>query len=348
MPECDTRVRSNVADSSLAINRRVNSSIRAARATGASVQGVINYVYNDLGKSITPWYAFTDPNYNKSGIELFVDSLPSTQAYPVQQRWTKYNGVHSTFLWGADTPGYTRIISPTMNINGIYIGADKLGHFMQQGYDYYRLLVHPLGGGTQGAEAWSHGTEVGSFGLGSTGIYSNADRVANTQGGRFYSWLATNPTTGFDIRTYVNHRWNEEINTNSYHENLMPVVWNNILSTGNWTGSFTILGDPASNNGIPMRINFNFARGYPEITGRINYTYHSGPVTVDLNGIIAPIPYGSGNLGYRGIRITYAWTSGQNSGRGLWRSGHYEHWLSGSWGWGISNNNGGTYRIHKT
>jgi hypothetical protein len=83
-------------------------------------------------------------------------------------------------------------LSPTINVFGSYIGADKLGHFFQQGYDYHREFRREESrGGTEPralARAVRLGIqqERGIFGEATVGVYSNADLAANYAGLKFY------------------------------------------------------------------------------------------------------------------------------------------------------------------
>jgi len=348
MPECDTRfLRSRFNDSRAQINTKVNAVIAAA-TTGGIVD--VAKVYQGLGASVS-----SNPlssNANKSAIELWAESLPTNFVFPMMQGWTKYSGFTRArlFWWASDGIGYDRTLSPMLKVNGIYVGLDKLGHFMQQGYSYYQLVT------TQGrtlaqAKEWGHQTEYGVYGLATTGVYSLADKNANLQGYHFYSWLAANPTTPFDIATYINANWNEENTVCSYRADLAPYVWQNLLQ-GTWNGQFTIAGDP-NNPLIAVRAQFTATGGTAPtlrtttLSGTFGYTYNSGPVHVRFNAGVQFIPFISPTLGYRGVRIDFAWRSGQNTGRGTWRSGYSENTLRGTWGWNNAYSGGGTMTLRR-
>src|SRR5206468_2115311 len=102
------------------------------------------------------------------------------------------------------------------------------GHFLQQGLQYFQV-AHQSGGTAKAAEEFGAGTEAGSFGLKTTGVFSNADLEANRQGLRFYEDLAANPSMAFDIAAYINERWNEERNPSHYEESVGQTVWSNLL-----------------------------------------------------------------------------------------------------------------------
>jgi hypothetical protein len=358
MPECDTRwCSAGQVDAATLIDAKVNAVIAAARtAVGPAPGRVLQRVYETLGAPLSS-NPFSD-DYNKSGIEKWLESLPPTVVFPLTQNMTKYNGV--TYRVWPNTPGgASRILEPTMLVNGTWIGADKLGHFMQQGFQYYELVAK-LKISLREAQQWGHEMEatggwspdsllsMNPYGLASTGVYSLADQEANLQGYRFYSWLRWAPTTPFSIASYISSKWNEEASVNSYHEELAPVVWNNLLAA-RWTGNFTIKDDPHNPN---IYVVANLTPGTPSIdgttlTGRFNYTYNAGPVNGALNANVQYIPFITTDLGYRGIRIDYSWRSGQNVGRGVWRSDSTENRLLGSWGRNTSTTDGGRFDLQR-
>jgi RHS repeat-associated protein len=93
----------------------------------------------------------------------------------------------------------------------IAIGTDKLGHFFAQGYQMLERYFEKGGGeaGRAAAEELSHEQEMGIFGLDSTGVYSFADREANSQGMQFYLDLIADPFMKFDVANYASRYWNE-------------------------------------------------------------------------------------------------------------------------------------------
>jgi hypothetical protein len=108
-------------------------------------------------------------------------------------------------------------ISPTVNFWGLYFGTDKLGHFFEQGYEYYEVYQHERSRGLDDAEAIGKAVklgvaqEKGIYGLMIDGCYSNADLAANYAGVKFYINL-TRPLTidGIEyppILILENNRW---------------------------------------------------------------------------------------------------------------------------------------------
>ena len=112
------------------------------------------------------------------------------------------------------------------------IGSDKIGHFISQGRKYYRRYVRYES--EERAAEHSAYTERAIFGSMTTGIYSNADVVANYEGHRFYrslfedgiipgkpailrweadGWVVQRE---FDWADHVNAYWDEALNVNHY------------------------------------------------------------------------------------------------------------------------------------
>lgn len=123
-------------------------------------------------------------------------------------------------------------VGPTLKINHVLVGTDKLGHFLSQGRKFYRRWVK-LGDESKAAEHSAY-TERAIFGQMTTGSYSNADLVANYEGFLFYRslfeddvvpgkpailayeqgrWTMQRP---FDWADHVNDYWDEALNINHY------------------------------------------------------------------------------------------------------------------------------------
>lgn len=129
-------------------------------------------------------------------------------------------------------------VGPTIKINGQLVGSDKLGHFLSQGRKFYRRYLKYLDE-SKAAEHSAY-TERALFGQMTTGVYSNADLVANYEGYLFYrslfeddiipgkpailawvdgGWVIQRPFTWAD---HVNEYWDEALNVNHYDALLYP------------------------------------------------------------------------------------------------------------------------------
>jgi len=137
-------------------------------------------------------------------------------------------------------------VGPTLKINNVLVGTDKLGHFLSQGRKFYRRWVR-LGDESQAAEQSAY-TERAIFGQMTTGSYSNADLVANFEGYLFYRslfeddiipgkpailawdddyWKMQRP---FDWADHVNDYWDEALNINHFDNLLYSRMKTRLLS----------------------------------------------------------------------------------------------------------------------
>lgn len=124
-------------------------------------------------------------------------------------------------------------VDSTMNIGGIYIGAEKLSHFLGSGYEYYQKYLQVLNATESEEEAqleairWGIELEASIIGTWAVGIFSYADLEANYQGFVFAKDLCSQKLLQYhsghwqmkkqiDIRHYVNPNWDEAYNPNSY------------------------------------------------------------------------------------------------------------------------------------
>lgn len=126
-------------------------------------------------------------------------------------------------------------LGPTLQLNNILVGSDKFGHFFSQGFKYYRRYLQS--GQYESATLLEYGARVERrfFGALTTGIYSNADLVANYEGMRFYlslsratdrpalfAWHDDRPVLQrrFSWQHFVNEYWDEAINASLLNPDL--------------------------------------------------------------------------------------------------------------------------------
>jgi hypothetical protein len=144
-------------------------------------------------------------------------------------------------------------ISSTVNLYGVEFGVDKIDHFFQQGYKYYKIYNSEISEGKTPADAakkavsWGKRTERTYFGILVSGVYSNADLYSNYAGMRFYQGLTKlvkigdveRPATvrlndgvwtinkGFRetlIKPFISDQLNEALNASGYSILLYPTV----------------------------------------------------------------------------------------------------------------------------
>jgi hypothetical protein len=164
-------------------------------------------------------------------------------------------------------------LSPTIRMNAVELGTDKIDHFFQQGYKYYKIYTGQLAKGKSPEQAakkavsWGKMTEKTYFGLWVAGVYSNADLYANYAGMKFYlgltqpvqignetrpatfalvngSWEAASETGGSELlKPFVADQMNEALNPSVYSFIVYPVVRDVVRkrSCAEWKGAFPSL-----------------------------------------------------------------------------------------------------------
>lgn len=135
-------------------------------------------------------------------------------------------------------------LARTINLNGIYMGTDKLGHFSLVGRNYYRAYLKNLEKGMNRDAAFEAAivrgfkTERGILGYGIGGVLSFGDLEANYQGFKFATDLCEgnnpilikedawkiNPNHTFDLANYFNPRMDESFNFSFWR----PYLWKKI------------------------------------------------------------------------------------------------------------------------
>ena len=220
-------------DSTAALDQRVNESIAqaAARAGGKrSERQVVDAIYHDIGghhwvDRIERW-AMNSEDVDRNTPDRY-DSI--YQGHPL---WA----TRVAALFG---------VGPTIKVNQTFIGSDKLGHFLSQGRKFWRRYQRYLDE-SRAAEHSAY-TERALFGQMTTGVYSNADLVANYEGYRFYRslfedgivpgkpailawdadrWVVQRPFTWAD---HVNAYWDEALNVNHFDALLYPHMKERLL-----------------------------------------------------------------------------------------------------------------------
>lgn len=261
-------------DSKVDINKKVNEVLKAARENvDNDGEKLIDEVYGELGAPVPlslPWLGEIKLPWTLpwAKIEWWANGLGKDKVSKVEPSESKYKGVDKkdapTWVF-KDLPNIP-LLSPAIKVNGICIGTDKLGHFFQQGHEYYDIAVKE-GKGEAAAIEYGKWTEAFKFGLAKTGIYSNADLVANLAGLHFYQELKANPNMKFDISKYTTKDWNEESNPNFYSEKVGKKVWANLVA-GNWKGSL---------GGAPITLDLKVTK-FEDVTG--SYAYAKGGKTI--------------------------------------------------------------------
>ena len=223
-----------IDDSTEVLNARVNESIETAVANWKGPRNdwkFVNAIYHDLGG-----------HHWVDHIERWAMKSDEVDRLQPSRRESIYQG-HP--FWATRVAGIFGV-GPTIKVNGQLIGSDKLGHFFSQGRKFYRRYMRSH----DEAAAAEHSayTERAIFGQLTTGVYSNADLVANYEGFRFYlSLFEDNVVPGksailswqeggwviqrsFTWADYVNEYWDEALNINHFDRILHPYMRKRLLT----------------------------------------------------------------------------------------------------------------------
>ncbi|HYV27978.1 MAG TPA: hypothetical protein VFA77_10625 [Candidatus Eisenbacteria bacterium] len=138
---------------------------------------------------------------------------------------------------------------PCVNIAGVCLGTDKLGHLFQQGWEYYKISVIDKKGDRLAERygEWLEGKEersvytadepyfkkqssgrllgYGGFGRTMSGVISNADLAANKTGLKMYQDIKSGHFKS--IADYISKMLCEEINLNEYTPEMKKIVEKN-------------------------------------------------------------------------------------------------------------------------
>jgi len=150
--------------------------------------------------------------------------------------------IYATLSWLEGFSLNLKGLLGVMKIGRRNIGVDKLGHFLVEGWGFYKRAYLREDASVRKAVEWGKFTERTYFGKTTTGVYSHADLVANYNGMRFWNQLFlfskdpvanTSPSyiskpmlkchegqwelnSKFNFRRFVDNSWDESLNCNEY------------------------------------------------------------------------------------------------------------------------------------
>ncbi len=164
-------------------------------------------------------------------LEEWIDKHPTMDVKRLKLNQSIYREKTLT-NWLRGVIGKIGEISGLIEANGVLLGADKIGHFFDEGLSLYE--VWKKSGKIDEALKWSIRTEETYFGYALSGVKSYADMVANYQGLHFWAALSEGGLSGeespyfscvngqwfqtrdFDVANYVDHDLDEGINCAQY------------------------------------------------------------------------------------------------------------------------------------
>ncbi len=206
------------------INRLINASVREANERGLSdAEDLYRILNKNLGGRII------------SQLEKNLEQHNDEQILKIDIRESIYNGMG--FLQ-APSLILSRKMGGVFKADDFIIGTDKLGHFIAQGFTYFKTC-YLKNYGVEDALLYGINSEMTYYGFTTTGIFSYGDLVANFQGMRFWNdllgefpdilnedhppyiqrkgdqWVVAFPV---DMRRYFDAAWDERINRNVFSD----------------------------------------------------------------------------------------------------------------------------------
>ena len=192
-----------------------------------SEEAIAKKVFNELGAGIIP----------------FTKSQNWVNSHEFKAQPARYKTSYGDSIYRINPINYLTI-SPTVKLYDVQFGTDKIAHFFQQGYDYYKKYRNGLSKGLSPAEAEKKAVNVGKFsektyfGTLVSGVYSNGDMVANYAGMKFYQNLthsikineiakppifvlkngfwAFNEESGELLKPFITNHFNEALNPSKF------------------------------------------------------------------------------------------------------------------------------------
>lgn len=157
-----------------------------------SENAVAREVYNLLGSGVIP--------FTKSGSWM--------ESHHFRAQPARYKTDYSKSIFFAFPINYITV-SSTVNLYESQFGTDKIAHFFQQGYSYFKIYNRALDEelttdkAVEKAIRWGQMTERTFYGTLVSGVYSNADLCANYVGMKFYLGLTRPIKIGDNTRPAV-------------------------------------------------------------------------------------------------------------------------------------------------
>ena len=223
----------DIQDSLAVLDHKVNNALNRISSEWkreCDERAFIFAVYRDLGgrhwvDKIERWAMFTPE----------VDRLPTKRADSL------FHDAPTLLSIGVRLGNFTR----TIKVSGTHISTDKLGHFFSQGRKFYFRYerVGTIKGAARLTALWENLLWGGSL----SGVYSNADLVANYEGFLFYRGLFNQGIVEgkdaifrcengsllkqreFTWADHVNPFWDEMLNPSYFRPSLVPAVKRRML-----------------------------------------------------------------------------------------------------------------------
>ncbi len=180
-------------------DRRYGSGVLRTYDTSTGGQG-LSYLYS--GEAIAHYVRRSIPDAVTliEGLERELHSKKVTEQYPdkvVAYHPSDFDCVYAKAHFPLDPRSIFRLWrASSVKVNGTYMGTDKIGHFVDMGYHYYKVYNRLRNGKGLGERKAMDGavhafdtgllSESSVLGYATAGAYSNADMTSNYVGSLFY------------------------------------------------------------------------------------------------------------------------------------------------------------------
>ncbi len=218
----DKELKDSSSEVNYLFDQEINSALKVANNLDRSVScREITFRIADRFKTYPPLDIFIE--------DWLLNNLNKDQLYPLDMDYIKKSIYQNSY-----GVLFKRIpLSPSIQVNNIYFGTDKLSHFTSTARRYLKKYLKKLQQGYSEEDAVKSAIEHGMFnettilGLKFIGVYSYGDLEANFQGFLFYKNLCLDNTDPYltqndfgkwivrksmDIRKYANPYWDETFN----------------------------------------------------------------------------------------------------------------------------------------
>ncbi|MFN8369254.1 MAG: hypothetical protein U0T83_01380 [Bacteriovoracaceae bacterium] len=232
-------------DSTEALNEYMNKNIETVLASINQNPSNLNPDKCNIitNKIIKSFQTITPP---EDKIEIEMHTNAKVDLYPKVTSFSEYykNSIYRYIL--VLVSKVFAFVSPSVKINNVYIGVDKLGHFISQGKEYFDLYKKEIDDNKSIYEAEVKAInlgiqqEYGKYGIFLSGVFSFADLEANYQGLKFSRSLcfdSNSPYIKFDLtenkwiqvkkidmRRFVNPNWDESYNNSYFSPDVAPKI----------------------------------------------------------------------------------------------------------------------------
>ena len=217
-------------DASAVVNAKVNKELLIAiEEASRSRHGASCHDVSRAAMQRFRFFIFQD-------IQLWVDNAPFVDRVPGSPEEELAYRRESIYPFrGLLDVGISIPPSPTIEIDGIRLGTDKLSHFFSNGWRYYRRYLRHRQRGASQTEAERRATRPGVWyeknilGYALSGVFSIGDMEANHEGMLFFRslcegdaarlvrdegrWRLARP---FDVREHVSPEWDESYRVSVY------------------------------------------------------------------------------------------------------------------------------------